>query len=259
VALSDGKPGLALITGASSGLGAEFARELAARHHPLLLVARRRDRLEQLARQLRTDVAIVDADLTAPGAIDRVVAATEAHGPLEILVNNAGYATWGPFLTLDPAREQDMIELNTVVPLLLSRALLPSLIARGSGGIINVSSIAAFQAVAYMATYGATKAFVLNLSEAMHEELRDTGVRVFCVCPGPTATEFFAVARTPRSMGKMPHMMRADEVVSRALDAFFDGRTTLVPGAINFLTAVAAHLAPRPLVRKVTRLLFQPR
>jgi short-subunit dehydrogenase len=113
--------------------------------------------------------------------------------------------------------------------------------------------------VPYMATYGASKAFVLSLSEALHEELRDSGVRVLCLCPGPTATEFFGVAGMPPAMGKLPHTMRADELVARALDAFADGRAVMVPGLINFLGAVFARLAPRLWTRKATRLMFQPR
>jgi short-subunit dehydrogenase len=259
VAISDEKRGLALITGASSGIGAAFARALAARHHPLLLVARRRDRLLQLARELGRDVAILEEDLTAPGAIERVTAAARTLAPLEILINNAGYGTHGAFLERDPERERDMIRLNALVPLQLSRALLPSLVAQGRGGIINIASIGAFQPVPYMATYGASKAFVLSLSEALHEELRDSRVRVLCLCPGPTATEFFGVAGMPAAMGKLPHTMRADELVARALDAFADGQAVMVPGLINFLGAVFARIAPRVLARKATRLMFQPR
>jgi short-subunit dehydrogenase len=259
VAISDAERGLALITGASSGIGAAFARALAARRHPLLLVARRRDRLEQLARELGGAVAILEADLLAPGAIEEVTAAARQLGPVEILINNAGFATYGDFLERDPERERDVIRLNALVPLQLSRALLPSLLARGRGGIINISSIGAFQPVPYMASYAAAKAFVLSFSEALHEELRDSGVRVLCLCPGPTATEFFSVASMPAMMGKVPHVMRADELVARALDAFADDRALLVPGLVNFLGAVLVRFAPRVLARKLMRLMFQPR
>jgi short-subunit dehydrogenase len=255
----DSTRGLALVTGASSGIGAAFARALAARRYPLLLVARRRERLAQLARELGGDVAILAVDLTAPDAIARINEALSSLPPLEILINNAGYATHGEFVDRDGGREREMIRLNTLAPLQLTHALLPALIARGRGGIINVSSIAAFQAVPYMATYGATKAFVLSWSEALYEELRDTGVRVLCLCPGPTATEFFAVAGMPPSLSKWPHTMRADDVVARALDAFADDRALIVPGLINFLGAVMARVAPRVVARKLTGLMFRPR
>jgi uncharacterized protein len=259
VAISDGGRGLALVTGASSGIGAAFARALSARHHPLLLVARRRDRLLALQRELGGDVAILEEDLTAPGAIDRVAAAATARGPIEVVVNNAGYGTNGDFLALDGARELDMIRLNALVPMQLTHALLPSLVAAGRGGVINIASIGALQPVPYMATYGATKAFVLSLSEGLFEELRGTGVRMLCVCPGPTATEFFSVANVAPAMGKVPHVMRADELVVRALDAFDDGRAVLVPGFINWLGGVLTRMAPRALPRKLAGLMFQPR
>jgi uncharacterized protein len=259
VTAPDGARGLAIVTGASSGIGAAFARALSARKYPLLLIARREDRLRKLARELGGDVDVLPLDLLSPDAVARVAEAANARGPIELLVNNAGYATHGAFVTRDAQRELDMVALDARLPLLLSRAVLPSLMARGRGGIINVSSIAAFQAVPWMATYGASKAFLLSLSEALHEELRDTGVHVLCICPGPTATEFFDVADMPGPMRKMPHTMRADEVVDRALDAFYDDRAVLTPGFVNFLTGVLARFFPRLVVRKATGAMFAPR
>jgi hypothetical protein len=133
------------------------------------------------------------------------------------------------------------------------------MVARGSGGVINVSSIGAFQPVPYMATYGATKSFLLSWSEALAYELRTTGVRVTCVCPGPTATEFFDVAAVNPLMAKLPHVMSADGVVARTLDAFDDGRAVIIPGLINWLTAFVTRIFPRVAVRVVTGRMFAPR
>jgi short-subunit dehydrogenase len=152
-----------------------------------------------------------------------------------------------------------MVKLNVLAPLELAHRLLPPMVARKSGGVINVSSIGAFQPVPYMATYGATKAFVLGWSEALAYELRNSGVRVTCVCPGPTATEFFDVAATDRRMAKMPHMMSADAVVARTLAAFDDGRAVVIPGLINWLTAFVTRIFPRALVRTVSGRLTRPR
>ena len=248
----------AVVTGASSGIGAAFARALDARGYSILLVARRRERLEELARTLK-QASILVADLESDAEVARTAAHAQSLGDVELLVNNAGFATNGDFLGLDGARERGMVALNVVAPLALAHALLPAMVARKSGGVINVSSIGAFQPVPYMATYGATKAFVLSWSEALAHELRTTGVRVTCVCPGPTATEFFEVAATDRRMAKMPHMMSADAVVARTLAAFDDGRAVIVPGLINWLTAFSTRFFPRVFVRALSGRLTEPR
>jgi uncharacterized protein len=249
--------GRALVTGASSGIGAAFARGLSRRGHSLLLVARRRDRLDALAAELGR-AEVMTADLGDPGQPAAVAARALALGDVELVVNNAGFGTRGHFAELDEARELEMVQLNVVAPVTLTRRLLPSMVARGAGGVINVASIGAFQPVPFMATYGATKAFVLSWSEALSEELRGSGVRVLCVCPGPTATEFFDIAAMPE-MRRMPHVMPADELVTRTLDAFDDGRAVLTPGAINWLGAFAIRWAPRVLVRVLTGRMFAPR
>ena len=250
--------GWAVVTGASSGIGAAFARALDARGHSLLLVARRRERLEALANTLRR-AEVLPADLGDGAEVARVAAHALALGDVELLVNNAGFASNGEFLALDGAREVAMVQLNALTPLLLAQRLVPAMVARKSGGVINVSSIAAFQPVPYMATYGATKAFLLSWSEALAHELRHTGVRVTCVCPGPTATEFFEVAAVDPMMAKLPHVMSADAVVARTLDAFDDGRAVLVPGVVNWLTAFVTRIFPRLIIRAVTGRLFAPR
>jgi short-subunit dehydrogenase len=250
--------GWAVVTGASSGIGAAFARALDARGYSLLLVARRRERLEELARTLQR-AEVLTADLGDEAEVARVAAHALQLGDVELLVNNAGFATNGDFLALDGARETAMVKLNALTPLELAQKLLPAMVARKAGGVINVSSIGAFQPVPYMATYGATKAFLLSWSEALAHELRNTGVRVTCVCPGPTATEFFEVANVDPMMAKMPHVMSADAVVARTLDAFDDGRAVLVPGLINWLTAFVTRIFPRVVIRVVTGRLFAPR
>jgi uncharacterized protein len=248
---------LAVVTGASSGIGEAFARALARRGHKLVLVARRRERLERLAGELG-GAEVIAADLGDATQLEAVVSRVQALGELELLVNNAGFGTRGAFADLDEGRELGMVQLNVVAPLTLTHRLLPSLLARGAGGVINIASIGAFQPVPFMATYGATKAFVLSWSEALSEELRGSGVRVLCVCPGPTASEFLDLAGMPE-MRKLPHVMLADELVTRALDAFDDGRAVLTPGAINWLGAFAVRWAPRVLVRVLTGRMFAPR
>ncbi|MDB4969933.1 MAG: yqjQ1 [Myxococcales bacterium] len=250
--------GWAVVTGASSGIGESFARALDRRGYAILLVARRRERLEALAATLRR-AEVLTADLEDEAEVARVAAHALGLGEVELLVNNAGFGTNGAFVDLDRAREVGMLKLNALTPLLLAQKLLPSMVARRSGGVVNVSSIGAFQPVPYMATYGATKAFLLSWSEALAEELRGSGVRVLCVCPGPTRTEFFQVAGVDPTMGKLPHVMSADELVSRTLDALDDGRAVLVPGLINFLTAFVTRLFPRLVIRVVTGKMFQPR
>ena len=250
--------GWAVVTGASSGIGASFARALDARGYSLLLVARRRDRLEELAGSCKR-AEVLAADLRDEAEVARVAAHALGLGEVELLVNNAGYASNGEFLALDAANEVAMVKLNALTPLELVQRLVPAMVARGTGGVINVSSIGAFQPVPYMATYGATKAFLLSWSEALAYELRATGVRVTCVCPGPTATEFFEVAAVDPMMAKMPHVMSADAVVARTLDALDDGRAVIVPGLINWLTAFVTRIFPRVVIRVVTGRLFAPR
>ena len=250
--------GWAVVTGASSGIGAAFARALDARGYPLLLVARRRERLDALAATLR-QAEVLAADLEDEAEVARVATRALALGPVELLVNNAGFASNGEFLALDGARELAMVALNALAPLRLAQRLVPAMVARGAGGVINVSSIAAFQPVPYMATYGATKAFLLSWSEALAHELHGSGVRVTCVCPGPTATEFFTVAAVDPMMARLPHVMSADDVAARTLDALADGRAVLVPGLVNWLTAFVTRIFPRLVIRAATGALFKPR
>ncbi|HEY7005204.1 MAG TPA: SDR family oxidoreductase, partial [Sphingomicrobium sp.] len=185
---------VALVTGASAGLGVEFARQLSKRGHALVLAARRKKRLEELAKELGNARAVA-IDLSKANAAAKVMADIEANGEtVDFLVNNAGFGLIGHFAELDAKRERQMIDLNVATLADLCRAVAPAMIERKSGGILNVASTAAFQPGPKMAVYFATKAFVLSLSEAIHEELKPHGVKVSCLCPGPTRTEFGDVA-----------------------------------------------------------------
>lgn len=191
----------ALITGASSGIGAAFARTLAAQGTHLLLVARSEDKLRDLATTLATQHTIradvLTADLSRPDAGQELFAATQHLGlPIDILINNAGFGTHGPFDSLDAEREQQEIMLNVAAVVDLTHRFLPAMLARGSGSIINVASTAAFQPIPYMAVYGASKTFALSFSEALWAEYRSKGIRVLALCPGPTRTDFFNVIGT---------------------------------------------------------------
>src|SRR3954471_5413702 len=183
-----------LITGASAGLGVEFARQCRARGDTLLLVARRKERLETLAAELGQSHALA-ADLGRAGAAAALFEEVAALGlEVETLVNNAGFGLVGRFAELDDERQLAMIDLNVRALTELCRLALPPMLARGSGAILNVASTAAFQAGPYSAVYYASKAYVLSLTEALHQEAKGTGVRITALCPGPTATEFFEVA-----------------------------------------------------------------
>ncbi len=246
---------IALITGASAGLGADFARQLAAKGKRLVLVARRKDRLEALAAELGNARAIGD-DLSLPGAIDRLMADLAAHGEhVDLLVNNAGFGLTGRFAELDGKRQRQMIDLNCGALTELAHSVLPGMIERKSGGIINVASTAAFQPGPGMAVYFATKAFVLSLSEALHEEVKGQGVVVSALCPGPTATEFGEVAGFKPSgpSAKLFIDMAADSasVVRAGIDGLEKGQAIVIPGLTNKATAQAHRFFPRSWVRRI--------
>ena len=242
-----------LITGASAGLGVDFARQLSAKGARLVLVARRKERLDVLAAELGNARA-VELDLSQAGAADRLMADVAAHGEhVDLLVNNAGFGLAGQFADQDPARLRQMIDLNCGVLTELARAVAPGMIERGRGGILNVASTAAFQPGPGMAVYFATKAFVLSLSEALHEELKPHGVRVTCLCPGPTRTEFGEVAgwggRSAKALERIA--MNSAPVVKAGLEGLQKNQAVVVTGGLNKAGAVAAGLLPRALVRKI--------
>jgi uncharacterized protein len=248
---------VALITGASAGLGAGFARRLAAEKNNLVLVARRVDKLEALAAELRTthsvEVFVEASDLSQPGAVKQLMTKLKAKNlDVECLINNAGFGLNGEFATLDGAKQTEMINLNVTALTELCHAVLPGMIARKSGQILNVASTAAFQAGPLMAVYYASKAYVLNFSEALHEEVKPYGIHVSALCPGPTVTEFFAGADMGGSLlAKMAR--QPEQVVSDGLRALKSNRAFIVSGIMNKLMAQSTRLAPRFFTRKLAK------
>lgn len=253
----------ALITGASTGIGAAFARQLAADGMNLILVARSDDKLKALAQelanahQIRADVIV--ADLAKLEEVARVIAETRGMGSeIHLLINNAGFGTSGKFEDQDPAREQEEILLNVAALVSLTHAFLPGMLARRAGGIIQVASIAGFQPVPYMAIYGATKAFVLSFSEALWAEYRGRGVKVLALCPGPVDTPFFEIAKAhDMALGKMD---TAENVVATALKAIERGKSYVIPGPIsNRILTFLTRLGSRANVARLTERMMRPK
>jgi len=239
-----------LITGASAGLGAEFARQCRARGDTVLLVARRKERLEALAAELG-GAHVLAADLAEPGGAARLWDEVGAFG-LEVatLINNAGFGLVGRFAELPVDRQLGMIDLNARALTELCRLALPEMLARGRGAILNVASTAAFQAGPYSAVYYATKAYVLSLSEALHEEAKGHGVHVTALCPGPTATEFFDVAGAPD--GRLAKMATdPTAVVAAGLTGLAANKAIVIPGRSNRAGAFASRLLPRSTMRGI--------
>jgi hypothetical protein len=241
-----------LITGASAGLGAEFARQCARRGEPLVLVARRRDRLEALAREIGGAPHILVADLAREGAAASLVAEIEAEGlSVGTLINNAGFGLAGKFADRPLARQSEMIDVNVRTLVELCHLVLPAMRGRGGGAILNVASTAAFQPGPNMAAYYATKAFVLSFTEALHHELKGSGIRVSALCPGPTATEFGSVAGTaPRSSLRLI-TADAEGVVRAGLRGLDRNRAVVVPGWTNKATANLSRILPRAAMRRI--------
>lgn len=242
----------ALVTGASAGLGAEFARQLAARGERLVVVARRVDRLDALADELRTRhgvaVEVLGADLLTPAGLAAVrTRLGDSERPVDLLVNNAGFGTYGHFVELEPERLQRMVRLNVEVVVDLARCAAEAMAARGSGGIVNVASTAGFQPNPTAAVYGATKAFVRSFSHALHRELAARGVVVTVVSPGLTETEYQQVADiAPEGLGAFM-ALQPEPVVRAALRAVSRGRAEVVPGALGKTTAPLLQRLPTQL------------
>ena len=242
---------VALVTGASAGLGVEFARQLSKRGHRLVLAARRKDRIDALATELG-NARTIAIDLSEPDAAAKLMANIEAASEeVAILVNNAGFGLIGKFAELEADRLRQMIDLNVGTLTDLCRAVAPGMIERKSGAILNVASTAAFQPGPKMAVYFATKAFVLSLSEALHEELKPHGIKVSCLCPGPTRTEFGDVAGFGGNGMFDRVAMNAREVVEKGLRGLDKNRAVVVPGWMNKVGAASTRFAPRPVVRKI--------
>ncbi len=241
--------GVTLITGASAGLGAEFARQCRRRGDELVLVARRRDRLEALAAELGSS-HVIAADLALPGAAGRLLTDVAALGlEVETLINNAGFGAAGTFVETPPERLLEMVDLNVRSLTELCRLVLPEMLQRRRGFVLNVASTAAFQAGPYSAVYYATKAFVLSLSEALYVESKGKGVHVTALCPGPTATEFFEVAGSPN--GRLARMATDPKaVVAAGLAGLARNKPIVVPGIMNKMTSQAGRILPRKVLRK---------
>ena len=239
-----------LITGASAGLGAEFARQCAARGETLALLARRRDRMEALKAELGGEVHIFAADLALPGAPADLLAQIEAQGlTVDTLINNAGFGLGGDVAEAHPERLTGMIDLNVRALTELTRAVLPGMLARGRGAILNVASTAAFQPGPHMAVYYATKAYVLSFTEALHQEMKGRPVRVTALCPGPTQSEFFDVAEVT---GMLPRMaVPVEGVVTAGLRGLAKGKAIVIPGAKNKIFAQGSRLLPRATMRRI--------
>ena len=256
---AEGKP-LALVTGASGGIGLAIARRLAAAGYDMALVARSRDKLEALAVELAaaygcqaTVLAADLADAAAPAALAAALA--ERRLAVDVLVNNAGVGVYGPFATNDWGRERDMIQLNVMSLVDLTKRLLPGMIARRRGRILNVASTAAFQPGPLMAIYYASKAFVLSFSEALGNELEGSGISVTALCPGPTATGFVAAADLGASrLFRLGTMSMAD-VAGVGVAAMMRGRRVVIPGWRNRLMAQSVRLTPRCLVTRFVRMI----
>lgn len=245
-----------LITGASSGIGLELAKLFAADGAALTLVARRVDKLEVLAEEIRrqhgTPVRIVAADLGRPEAPDEIFETVQAERtPIDVLVNNAGFGARGRFVELDRQRQLEMLQVNVSGPTHLARLFVPGMVERRRGGVLNVASTAGFQPGPYMSVYYATKAYLLSFSEALAEEVSGRGVIVSCLAPGPTLTEFGAVAKMDSTIMFRRWAMTADAVARIGYAGFRKGRVLVVPGKLNQFGTLAVRFTPRSLARKV--------
>ena len=249
----------ALVTGASSGIGAEIARRLADRGHSLTLVARREERLRELAMELTETRGVraeaVALDLADPAARDRLEARLAELGlAAEVLVNNAGFGDNSEFHQADRERLVGMVELNCVALLDLQARFLPAMVERGRGAVINLASTAAFQPLPGTATYAATKAFVLSLGEATSAELRGTGVTLTTVCPGPVKTEFVEVAGVGGAAERLPGIFwtPVEQVAREAVEGVERGKRVVVPGVLNRAGTFAGQHSPRAIALPLT-------
>jgi short-subunit dehydrogenase len=248
-----------VVTGASSGLGREFARALAARGYPVLAVARRAERLSALADEVAGAGGRLEpfvADLSTAEGVERLLSTAGAR-QVQLLVNNAGVATYGRFASTRPERQLDIVRLNVETPIALTRGLLPAMVERRRGGVINVASQMAFQAMPYFAVYAASKAFLLSFSEALAEELRGSGVRVTAVAPGFVSTEFTRVAVSQAPERRLPHL-KAEKVVATALRAHERSQTVKVVGGFYTFLTLAGRLAPRAVPRRMMGRVLRP-
>lgn len=254
---------VALITGASAGLGEQFAHRFARDGHDIILVARNEARLNALAERLRiakVRIVTLPFDLADPTTPERLFAAVKALGlEVDYLVNNAGFGSNGPFLELDVKREVEMVQVNCTAILELCHRFVTPMKARGRGRVLNIASTAGFQPGPYMATYYATKAFVLSFSEALSHELAGTGVTVTASCPGATSTEFAKVAGNDKSrLFQRPGVAKAEDVVHDAYEAMMQGDALAVHGWMNYLAFQSLRFSPRAVARSIAASLNKP-
>lgn len=251
--------GTALVTGASSGIGLDLVKILARNGHDVVISARSADALEALAGVVEgkygVKATVIPLDLSDPAAPDTLYSAIQSQGiDVDILINNAGFGLGGPFAETDIAREIEMIELNVTALTHLTKLFLGPMLGRRSGRIMNVASTAGFQPGPLMSVYYASKAYVISFSEAIAEELRATGVTVTTFCPGPTATNFAAVAGLSNSrLFRMGGVARSDVTAKFGYAAMMQGRRIAIPGFKNNLIAQANRLAPRSLATRISR------
>jgi short-subunit dehydrogenase len=259
----------ALVTGASGGIGAEIARELARRGHGVMLVARRKDRLEALAGELQREYGIraetISADLAKPASRSRIQGRlTELGLDVEILVNNAGFATGGAFHESNPARELEQVQVLVEAVVVLTSTFLPPMVQRGRGAILNVASTAAMQPLPYAAGYSAAKAYVLAFSEAVHQEVAGRGVTITALCPGPVDTDFWQIAdwevagrRTSESTLPSIAMISAKDAARAGVDGLASGNRVVIPGlpmrAAMLATRYIPHALKLPVVERMMR------
>jgi uncharacterized protein len=247
----------ALITGASSGIGEEFARQLAAMGYDVILVARRKERLENLAEELPTQVHVVTCDLGSeaeelPGKVAKLGV------DVDLLVNNAGFGLRGHFADLDAGREAEMVRVNCEAVVTLTHAFLPAMIERGQGGVITVASTAGMQPLPYETTYAATKAFAISFMEALSMELRGTGVKCLVVNPGPVKTEWQAVAGYDENTRTAPGMIDVRQCVADSLRAYDRGKRSVIPGRL-MPWVMRATVSPKPIKLRVSERIYRPR
>jgi len=253
-----------LITGASSGIGQALARELAARGYGVTLVARREERLrklaDELAREHGVDAEVLPCDLADPAALAALPSRVDALGlRVDLLVNNAGFGSYGPFAELDPGREVEQVRVLCEAVVALSGAFVPRMVQRGAGAVLILSSTTGFQPTARYATYAASKAFSLSFGQSLHEELRRSGVAVTTVCPGPVETEFFDVSdvrpvRLPKQL-----WVTADEVARAALEGLARNRRLVIPNVAVRALMASSRMSPAALQLRVMDVLLPRR
>jgi uncharacterized protein len=249
---------VALVTGASSGIGKEFATALSRRGYDIVLVARRRERLEQIASELPGEAHVVECDLAhhageLPGRV------RELGIEVDLLVNNAGFGSYGRFVETESERLVDQVRVNCEAVVALTRAFLPPMVERGRGGVITIASTAGMQPLPYEAVYSATKAFARTLTEALHAELRGTGVRVLAVNPGPVPTEFQDTAgHDPGDTHGVPGPIEASQVVEEALRAFDRGRRSMIPGGVIRWYLRVSKAIPAGLKLRTAERMYRP-